>query len=134
MVRRRTRVEGVPERLLRFVPEEWPNEHACFTEQHFENRVSRYGGDCGFEPRFCQYHQARLAHEGLNFLDVIREDYQRDEWRQEGQERIEELYVDGEPYVRVDAVTWMPEAGEGEPVLMGCQTPRILVTPHGRVY
>jgi hypothetical protein len=103
-------------------------------EQYFNNRVYVNGGDCGFDPRFCQFHEARLAHEGLNLVEVIQVDYQRDEWKQEGQERIEELYVDGEPYVLLDdGMTWVPEVGEGEPVLMGCQTPRILVTPQGRV-
>jgi hypothetical protein len=127
MATRRKQIEDVPERLLRFVPEEWPPEHACFRDQAFGNRVYVHGGDCGFEPRFCQYHEARMAHEGLNFLDVLKEDHQS-EWKQVGT-LIEELYVDGEPYMRLDAVTWVPEDGQGEPVLMGCQSPRILVTP-----
>jgi hypothetical protein len=129
MATRRKQIEGVPETLLRFVPSEWPAEHACYSEQALpDGIVYRHGEDCGFFPRFCQYHEARMAHEGLNSLDVIKEDHRRDEWKQEGT-LIEELYVDGEPYVPLDAITWVPAEGEGEPVLMGCQTPRILVMP-----
>jgi len=127
MAKRRKQIEGVPERLLRFVPEEWPDEHACFREQAFENRVYVHGGNCGYEPRFCQYHESRSAHPALNFLDVLKED--RNQRTEEGQECIEELYVDGEPYVKLDATTWVPEDGEGEAVLMGSQTPTILVFP-----
>jgi hypothetical protein len=128
MATRKQQIAAVPERLTRFVPSEWPAEHACYRDQTFGNRVYRHGEDCGFFPRFCQYHEARLAHEGLNTLDVLKEDNES-EWQQVGQVGVEELYVDGEPYVQVDDVTWMPAEGEGEPVLMGNQTPRILVTP-----
>jgi hypothetical protein len=134
MVKRRKQIEGVPEKLLNFNPDDWPNEHACVTRTPIvDGGVMLHGGRCGWVPQFCQYHKARLNHPSLDGLDVIHEDFKPGPWDEDPrfQDEVYEVWKDGQRYyLQDDLVTWISEDGEDR-ILLGRQTPTLRVVPGG---